>query len=213
MRRLVILCRHGNTFKAGEKVVMVGAREDLPLTDVGEAQAHAVAGALQAMRVLPQRVYSGPLQRTKEFARLIIEQLGATVEIKIDARLTELDYGAWGGLSDQEITEGWGASVLEAWHLRGVRPQGVQFFPSESELQGQVGALLDELCLHDGVSLVVSSNGRLREFGRQVGKGEGSSAWKVRTGKVCVLEYLGEGWRVLLWDAEPMRLAEVVAAS
>jgi len=213
MRRLVILCRHGNTFKAGEKVVMVGAREDLPLTDVGEAQAHAVAGALQSARVLPQRVYSGPLQRTKEFARLIIAHMGAAIETNIDSRLTELDYGAWGGLSDQEITERWGAAVLEAWHLRGVRPQGVQFSPSESELQSEVRALLDELCLHEGVSLVVSSNGRLREFGRQVGRGNGASVWKVRTGKVCVLEYFEERWGILLWDAEPMRLAEVVAAS
>lgn len=205
----MILCRHGNTFNAGEKVVMVGAREDLPLTEVGRAQADAVADALRRSSFVPTRVYAGPLRRTRESAQRITAMLSFSESITIDPRLTELDYGEWGGLSDQEIADRWGTSVLEAWQLRSVRPESVSFYPSEAELESDVRSLLKELQSYQGFSLVVSSNGRLREFGRQVGTSDGAGAWKVRTGMVCVLEFVDDAWRVLLWDAEPMRLVEL----
>ena len=47
MKRLVILCRHGNTFNAGEKVFMVGAQEDLPLTEHGCRQATQLGEAIR----------------------------------------------------------------------------------------------------------------------------------------------------------------------
>jgi broad specificity phosphatase PhoE len=212
MRHLVVLCRHGNTFNAGEKVVMVGAREDLPLTEAGYAQADVVADALRSASLVPARVYAGPLRRTSEFARRIIERLGFNKGAAIDPRLTELDYGEWSGLSDHEIAERWGASVLEAWQLRGVRPQGVRFYPSEVELESEVRSLLKELQSGQGLSLVISSNGRLREFGRQVSQGDEAGALKVRTGKVCVLEFVNDLWRILWWDAEPMRLMELTSS-
>ena len=41
----LLLVRHGNTFGPGDAVTWVGAREDLPLVESGEAQARMRASA------------------------------------------------------------------------------------------------------------------------------------------------------------------------
>ena len=92
MRSVVILCRHGNTFEKGDPVVMVGAHEDLPLTTQGIQQARSVGAALAAVRVVPSRIISGPLQRTKVFAEYVRSETGASASIEIDERLIEFDY-------------------------------------------------------------------------------------------------------------------------
>jgi broad specificity phosphatase PhoE len=203
MRRLVVLCRHGNTFNAGEKVVTVGAGQDLVLTAVGKAQAVEVGHALKQKGLSPQRIVAGPLHRTREFAEIVAELVGVSSGIAIDSRLTELDYGVWGGLSDDEIRQQWGDDVLRRWQSDGVRPKGVVFTPSEQQLDIEARAMLGELALLDGVTLVVTSNGRLREYARIL---SGVSS-RVRTGHLCLLEVLPSGpWKVLCWDCEPAQL-------
>ena len=97
------MARHGNTFNAGEKVVMVGAKEDLALTEFGRQQAKAVGCVLYGAGIELTHILAGPLKRTQEFARIIVDALGVALRISSDSRLTELDYGAWSGLSEGEI--------------------------------------------------------------------------------------------------------------
>lgn len=203
MRRLVVLCRHGNTFNAGEKVVMVGAGQDLALTVVGKAQAASVGQALKQVGLIPQRVVAGPLRRTREFADIVSELVGGSLNVTIDNRLTELDYGAWGGLSDEEIRQQWGDESLRRWQSEGVRPTGVAFAPSEEQLEHEVRDILRELSILEGITLVVTSNGRLRECARILS----GAPSKVRTGHLCVLELLPSGsWNVVCWDCGPGQL-------
>jgi broad specificity phosphatase PhoE len=103
MKPLVILCRHGNTFERGDKVVMVGAREDLPLTARGVEQAQELAEVLAARNIVPSRIIAGPLQRTRVFAENVQVVTKSSAVIEIDSRLIEFDYGAWSGLSNEEI--------------------------------------------------------------------------------------------------------------
>jgi broad specificity phosphatase PhoE len=199
MRHLLILCRHGNTFNSGEKVVMVGASQDLPLTPAGKAQAVAVGQALKRSLMVPQKIVAGPLKRTREFAEIVSELVGVSTGVCIDERLTELDYGAWGGLSDDEIRHQWGDEELRRWQDKAIRPEGVTFTPSESELEREARALLSEYAAVEGITLVVTSNGRLREFSRVL-RGEAS---KVKTGHLCILERSVPGeWKVVCWDCE-----------
>ena len=182
---------------------MVGARQDLALTPVGKAQAAAVGQSLVRLELIPGQIITGPLQRTREFAEIISELVGTAHAVKVDPRLTELDYGAWGGLSDDEIGKQWGPEALQLWQADAIRPQGVTFLPSEQELEKEVRALLAECALLEGVTLVVTSNGRLRELSRIVS----GSPSKVRTGHVSVLT-LGEqgAWQILRWDCAPETL-------
>ncbi|MFN4896728.1 MAG: histidine phosphatase family protein, partial [Pseudomonadota bacterium] len=168
MRCLVVLSRHGNTFNAGEKVVMVGAEQDLELTPFGKAQAVAVGQSLKRLEINPQRIITGPLKRTYESAEIVAELLGVPDKVVVDQRLKELSYGAWGGLSDEEIRQKWGDEPLHRWQEYGERPAVVEFTPSLKELEDEIRSILRDLESESGTTLVVTSNGRLREIARVI---------------------------------------------
>ena len=210
MKSVLILCRHGNTFAKGEKVVMVGAREDLPLTTRGIEQAHAVGTALVSSRIVPARIVSGPLQRTRVFAERVKTVTQSEAELEIDPRLTEFDYGAWSGLSNEEIAALSGAEALEAWQERSERPSGVTFSPSIADARADAAALLSEFVDLRGSCLVVTSNGRLREFGHLLAPAANSTSYKVKTGHSCVLVREGDAWQVVGWDLAPEQLTTLL---
>jgi probable phosphoglycerate mutase len=136
--------------------------------------------------------------------------IGKAIQPVVDSRLTELDYGEWGGLSDEEIERRWGASVLADWHTRSIRPHGVTFSPSQEQLESEMQLLLDELSLQDLTALVVTSNGRLRTVGKLISK-DSSQSWKVGTGKMCVLECCDGVWSIAAWDCAPSSLVAALS--
>lgn len=212
MSNLVLLCRHGNTFNKGEKVVMVGAKEDLPLTVHGLEQAEAVAEVIKNAKLRPERIWCGPLLRTKVFAEIVSHSTGGAESV-VDPRLIEFDYGAWGGLSNEEIVAGWGSEALERWQEGSVRPAGVVFKPSEQIAAAEARSVLDELRGCSGTTVVVTSNGRLREFGKILGGSNGSTSgsFKVRTGHLCVVSRENDVWHLLGWDLSPRDAASLLA--
>jgi probable phosphoglycerate mutase len=212
MKPRLFLCRHGNTFNDGDKVVMVGAGQDLPLTEKGRSQAREIGEALKSSGVAISSVRTAPLKRTLETARVISAILDPSMQPIIDTRLTELDYGEWGGLSDQEIALRWGASVLADWHTRSIRPQGIEFSPSQEQLESEVALLLNEISQQDSSALVVTSNGRLRTIGKLISH-DVSQSWKVGTGKMCVLEWHDDAWAIVAWDCAPATLSTVLSKS
>jgi probable phosphoglycerate mutase len=169
-----------------------------------------MAVAIESSGVVVDRVVCGPLQRTRLFGELFVEELGEDLQPKIDDRLVELDYGVWGGLSDEEISERYGVGVLKAWSEQGIRPLEVSFSPSADAVESEAWSLLEELGRKGGVSLVVTSNGRLREYGRLLGL-KGRTSYKVRTGHACVLMLIGSTWRILGWDLSPDLLVRGIA--
>lgn len=72
---------------------------DVPLSDAGRRQARSLARRLQPIPV--SALYSSPLSRALESARIIGEAVGH--EPVVDPRLAELDYGAWEGMTFEEI--------------------------------------------------------------------------------------------------------------
>lgn len=205
MKSLVILCRHGNTFEKGDKVVMVGAREDLPLTGRGIEQATLMGRTLAEVGVIPSRLISGPLKRTKVFADILKTETKTSAAVEIDNRLCEFDYGAWSGLSNEEILALSGKETLEAWQERSVRPSGIAFTPSQDEARDEAKTLLRELESCAGVCVVVTSNGRLRELGSVISTT--SRSFKVSTGHACIIVRDGDSWTIVDWDLSPERLA------
>jgi broad specificity phosphatase PhoE len=91
----LVLTRHGKTAAAGD--VMLGGQLDLPMAPEGRAQAHALAHRLVDVRI--DRIIASPMLRALETAQTIAT--GRPVEV--DARLRELDYGTWEGLTYAEI--------------------------------------------------------------------------------------------------------------
>lgn len=210
MRTVVILCRHGNTFERGDKVVMVGAHEDLPLTAQGIEQARAVGMALASINVIPARILSGPLQRTKVFAEHVRSETQASVAVESDDRLIEFDYGAWSGLSNDEIVALSGQAALDAWQERSERPIDIDFVPSAERARAEAVDLMSELASLQGIGVVVTSNGRLREFGQLLASNSTVPSYKVKTGHSCVVVRDGDHWKSLGWDLNPEQLKSMV---
>ena len=115
----LLLARHGNTFAPGQKVVWVGARDDLPLVESGIAQANILSEVLKNNAIKPNAVYAASLKRTVTYAQIICDQLNLSQTPVIDKRLNELDYGDWSGLSNNEIEERYGKDELEGWSKYG----------------------------------------------------------------------------------------------
>ncbi len=92
-----MLTRHGGTTRSKPEQHL-GQRLDVPLSDEGRAQAAALGRRLAGVGF--DRVVASPLRRAVETARLVVPGR----EPETDARLLEMDYGAWEGLTYEQIT-------------------------------------------------------------------------------------------------------------
>tara|TARA_R110000868_G_scaffold2384_7_gene17740 strand:- start:20245 stop:20877 length:633 start_codon:yes stop_codon:yes gene_type:complete len=195
----ILLARHGNTFGPGDKVVWVGAKEDLPLVAKGEEQAAALGNALREARLTPNRIISGPLKRTRRAAELVAVLSGFHGEIEIDDRLLEIDYGSWGGKSCDEIIAEYGAEAHRTWNEEHRRPEGVDWSPDEATLRANALAVMQDAAQSRRFTLVITSNGVLRYMHGVLG-GEDHDA-KVKTGHICAVDI--EAGQRLFWNETP----------
>ena len=80
---------------------------DAPLSDLGVRQAIALASGLASEPVT--RVLSSPLQRARRTAAAIASV--HDLDVEVDERLIELDYGTWDGLALTDVP----AADWKAW--------------------------------------------------------------------------------------------------
>lgn len=212
---LLLISRHGNTFEKGETPTMVGAREDLPLTAEGEAQAARLAEALVAATVLPNAVYSSQLQRTRRYAEIAVPQMRAQQDI----RLSEIDYGVWGGLTEEQIVARGEGEELALWNSQSLWPQSPNWQPDENTLRQNVQNFANELAQKHAnqTVLVVSSNGVMRYFLTLVENAFAAHladrTFKVKTGNLCALAYHNGAWQILFWNEKPDALLTIKPAA
>lgn len=92
--------RHGATGDDDGLPIFKG-RVDCPLTAAGESQ--AIAASTYFSRMRPGAVFTSPLIRAKETARLICETAGLPMPVAA-SELTDIDCGEWEGRSVSEIS-------------------------------------------------------------------------------------------------------------
>lgn len=92
----VLLTRHGHTDRS-EPEQYLGQRIVAQLSERGRADAERLAARLNGVRI--DRVISSPLGRAVDTAAILVTD----VPVETDARLAELDYGAWEGHTVEEI--------------------------------------------------------------------------------------------------------------
>lgn len=92
------LVRHGET--AWNRELRIQGRSDVPLNDIGRAQARATARVLSSRRW--DAIVTSPLARASETAEIIARELGLPAPVLFDA-LTARDYGEAEGLTDAEL--------------------------------------------------------------------------------------------------------------
>jgi broad specificity phosphatase PhoE len=94
----LVLTRHGLTDRSMPEQHL-GQRIDISINEDGRRQAQALAHRLSAVRF--DRVITSPLFRARETGEIIAP--GGAIEA--DPRLKEMDYGAWEGLTYEQIEE------------------------------------------------------------------------------------------------------------
>ena len=95
----VILIRHGETNWNTTQIFR--GRKDIPLNEVGLAQAKAVGISLKDIQI--DAVYSSPLGRALETANALSES--RSLEIELDEGFIDIDFGKWQGTSHEEVQE------------------------------------------------------------------------------------------------------------
>jgi len=126
------LVRHGVTSHTGHR--LSGRMNGIHLTDDGVAEAEAVAEKLAKVKF--RAIYSSPIDRTLETARIIAAR--HKLEVQVRDGLLEVDYGSWSDRSFKSVarTKLW-TRVLR-W------PSGARF-PSGESLREVQQRALDEL--------------------------------------------------------------------
>ncbi len=104
----LLLVRHGATAWNDEHRII--GRSDLPLSANGMEQAKQLANKLSMESI--DTILSSDLKRAAETAEIIAEPGGHAVGY--DARLRELDFGLWEGLTVRQV-EAESAGAFERW--------------------------------------------------------------------------------------------------
>lgn len=118
----VYIARHGET--TWNAVGRYQGRLETPLSPLGQAQAQALAGALEPKEI--GRIISSPLSRCVQTALALSVEIG--VEIETDPLLLEIAHGAWEGRYRDEIARS-EPELFRAWREQ---PQFVKFEGGES---------------------------------------------------------------------------------
>ena len=115
--------RHGETVANVEK--RFSGAKDTPLTDKGREQAHAIGEAL--LRALGEKptlpFVCSPLQRARTTMEIIRTGVGLPASgYRLDARIQEINLGAWDQLTDAEARALnpalYDKRTADKWHIR-----------------------------------------------------------------------------------------------
>lgn len=205
----LVLARHGNTFNPEDRVVWTGSSNDLPLVQKGKEQAVAVGKWLRANGIDPDVVFTGSLKRVQDFMNISIEAADIKRNPIIDVRLNEIDYGAWTGISDEEVIEKFGIKPLDEWRNKSIFP-AIGWGETEESVMRRIStfvAFLKQDHINDTV-YVVSSNGTLRYFLKALDENLFRSHieannFAVKTGHVCLLDVQADHADVVFWNKKP----------
>jgi alpha-ribazole phosphatase len=147
----VILIRHGET-DWNTKQIFRG-RKDIPLNEVGLAQAKAVGMSLSDIQI--DAIYSSPLGRARETAKVLAEN--RSLEVELEEGFIDIDFGKWEGITHEKVKEEY-ESLYERWLKN---PQMVTF-PGGESLRNvstrSMGALEKVIKKHSGKTLAVVSH-------------------------------------------------------
>ncbi|MEZ0492039.1 histidine phosphatase family protein [Kineococcus sp. TBRC 1896] len=198
--RRVVLWRHGRTASNAQNRFQ--GQLDVPLDDVGRAQAADAAAHLAATAQDVAAVVSSDLSRAVDTARAFTALTGH--ELVQDSALREVDAGAWQGLLGEEIAARW-PDEHAAWR-RGedVRMGGGE---SRTELGLRVADAVERHAAGVEGTLLVASHGAALKAAvvRLVGLPvtAGGSLTGLRNCHWAVLGRRGDGWVLEEYDAGP----------
>lgn len=191
----LVLLRHGQTNWNAEGRMQ--GQCDIPLNDIGFAQAEAAAPAVAALA--PSRIIASDLKRAAGTAQIVAGHLG--LPVSHDPRLREVCYGQWEGRTRPEI----GEDVLAAVHRDPTLHRGVDGETMIAAADRTAAGLTDAAALvAPGETVLVVAHGTVARVGTLRLLGVDPALWEsVRTMDNChwlVLERRAEAWRLVSYN-------------
>lgn len=189
----IYLVRHGET--QWNKDLRYQGHRDIPLSEVGIAQARKISTRLAGEKL--DVVYASDLSRALETARIIARP--HNLEVKVDARLKETNFGLWEGLTYNEINLQY-PDEMNGWRTN----------PRETKIPG--GESLAEVMIRckEGMDslikenlnrniLLVAHGGIIRILLVDILGMDINSYWKIKQDNVAlnIIEYYGEDRAIL----------------
>lgn len=108
----LLLVRHGATALTAQR--RYSGRGDVPLSEVGLAQARATGARVKALAPSVAAVVTSPLVRCTTTAEVIAATLGGAVPVEVEPDLVECDFGEWEGKTFTEVRAQW-PDEMDAW--------------------------------------------------------------------------------------------------
>jgi glucosyl-3-phosphoglycerate phosphatase len=156
---VLYLARHAETvFNRGGR--LQGQHIHAPLTHKGIAQAHAMGEALRAhLGPKPHvQLWASTAGRAQQSIAIVAEHLDLDFfDIRLDARLQEMDIGAWAGRTYADVTAQVGAIIDEARGLFTAKAPGGEWYDDmarrlQSWLTDIASAQTPQLVIAHGIS-------------------------------------------------------------
>ncbi|GAB4542553.1 MAG: alpha-ribazole phosphatase [Anaerolineales bacterium] len=153
---ILLLTRHGETdYNLARRYQ---GQSDIPLNQTGLLQARQIAARLSREKI--DAIYSSNLSRAADSAQAIADF--HKIEIVKDARWRELSFGAWEGLTYEEMNAGWRELVVK-WYADPVNtstPRGETLAQLAARVDSALGELKNKH--KDDTVLVVSHSGAIQ---------------------------------------------------
>lgn len=140
---MIYVIRHGQTEMNNAHALQ--GRSDHPLDERGVAQAREVGRRLAERGIVFSRVFSSPLRRAAQTARLIAPD----VPVLVDERLIEMDYGPYEGADLKVLSPELAYFFSDFVHHPA--PAGME---SLSEVVARTGAFVEQIKDLSGNSLI-----------------------------------------------------------
>lgn len=149
----LLLTRHGETDWNRDHLWQ--GHTGPPLNDTGRRQAADLAMRIDRI----DAVYSSDTERARETALILADR--HSLEVAVDPRLREVNFGEWEGLTRAQINERFGGAFTKWLSGESSTPNGGE--ADEAMADRVIAALADISAQHpDGRVLVVTSGGPIR---------------------------------------------------
>jgi probable phosphomutase (TIGR03848 family) len=147
---MIILVRHGQTPTTG--INLPGRAKGLHLSEVGLAQAQAVAERLDSVKTI-HAIYASPLERARETAQPLAKRRGQRVTV--DRGLLECDFGDWTGAALKDLYKKPEWTTVQRYPSGFRFPNGESFTEMQTRMVSALSVLRDR---HQGEVVVVVSH-------------------------------------------------------
>ncbi|MCX6825370.1 MAG: histidine phosphatase family protein [candidate division SR1 bacterium] len=185
----IYLARHGQD-KDNEMGILNGHR-DMPLTEIGLDQAKQVAQKIKDSKIHFDKIYSSPLQRAYQTAKIISDYLQVDAPEKNEL-LIERDFGIMTGKPTKDSKKLCSPDIIQAELITYfLSPEGAETFP---QLIIRAKKLLDFIkSKHDGQSILMVTHG---DFGKMIYAAYYNLDWQ----EVLTMFHFGNSELLLLSD-------------